>query len=234
MREKRKAVPLAGLQKAVTRVRPVMHDFELRCDHEGMTGKFFGHVIDYGMGEDVHPVIGQWLLHGQDVPGARCLMKLSGLPMPSISKTGRPTKTARDVAIFLAEKWFSGLPKPIKVRNEIVNMWSTNKFEGITEAGHVSKAIKRAKDAVPSLNDGCLMRRDGVAGDTKQAYMVFVEQGGRVDLVADPVGGGRCVVIQGRGWRWEYGAEEAVYVDFKGNSARITDETMFYPAPKKI
>jgi hypothetical protein len=30
-----------------------MHGFELHLDLEGQINKFLGHVIDYGMGEDV-------------------------------------------------------------------------------------------------------------------------------------------------------------------------------------
>lgn len=220
--------------------RPVMHGFELHLVLEGMTNKFFGHAIDYGMGGGSHPAIGQWLFHGQDVLSARSLIEFSGLPMPKVVKTGRrkiddAIKVARDVAVFLAVKWFEGLPGPKKIRNEVVDLWDKSGHKGITNESHVSTAIKRAKSAIPSLKYGCLIRFSGDDATAVGKSMVFVESGGRVDFVPGEIGKSVAVVVQGCGWYWMHGEEKAVYGPITGGPVdRITDETKVYPSPKKF
>lgn len=122
---------------------------------------------------------------------------------------GRPPKTARDVAVFLADQWFraGSQGKRAKIGQAVVHLWTNQKYTGISDPSHVT-ARKRA--ALPEVGiDATFLMFKG-AGTTRS---VVGEGAGALLLPASSMTQDTEGVMRFHGpvWTWAYGDETAEY-----------------------
>lgn len=138
-------------------------------------------VLDYGGADHVG------VLHADGRQARATLRNWSFTPR---KRAGRPTREARDVAVFLASLCFERQGTP-KVAESVVGLWCKRGFRGLSEAAHVRAARKRAEKL---LGQG--------------AAVIFNAEGAgwfAPDAKIDAAGG------HGPAWVWNHGDEEAQY-----------------------
>ncbi len=127
---------------------------------------------------------------------------------------GRPPKTARDVAVYLAACWFEAgaAGKRPKVGQGVVDLWQSKAYRGITDPAHV---VARKAPALRAVGSDHIVLDFKGTGTTRAR----VGEGAGVLLLpaasyADDSAG--TLQIQGPVWSWAYGAEEAEHFDATG------------------
>lgn len=120
---------------------------------------------------------------------------------------GRPPKTARNVAVFLADQWFraGAQGKRPKIGQAVVDLWKSRRYGGISEPSHV---VARKKIAQPEVGiNSTLMVFKG-----KWTTRSRVGEGAGTLLIPsssmteDTAG---MVQFHGPIWAWAYGDETA-------------------------
>lgn len=127
---------------------------------------------------------------------------------------GRPAKTTRDVAVFLALRWFeAGAPegRP-KLREAVLDLWAARGFAGIRDPAHVTARAFKARALCGA--DGAIISAYKGAGSTRK----HVGPGAGVLLI--PAGSATespgVIEVAGPVWSWEFGAEHAELFDASG------------------
>lgn len=149
-------------------------------------------------GGDTHLFNGKLQMDQQvigDVTGV-----LAGFRFTKRDRGGAPPKFKRDVAAWLASKWFSIHPRA-KLGMEVLTLWQEKGYKGFSENGHALNAIKRGAEHAGA--HGLLMRVENVKGINQ---MIYWTQGAHIELVAGTPG---TLVSNGPGWLWNFGDEEA-------------------------
>lgn len=146
--------------------------------------------------------------------------QLSGLQFVSRETRGAPKKTGRDVALYLAYMWFLGAVKlrvtgaEREAREQVMELWAKDGFVGATEETHLRKRLSEGRKVVHGLSllhyvctsnapDGAMVAAPAKAFD--------LQMGVRIG-------------INGPGWFWRYGMEEAVYSNHSAVAPLTSDE----------
>ena len=151
-------------------------------------------LIDYG-GDRHH---GQLWINGASVPAT-----LSGANFKPHKRGGRPTREARDVAVWLARAWFAREGRS-KVAQQVVDAWAKAGHSGISESTHVYAACKRADAAFGIAPDSAVLANDGGA-----AWIALAPR------ESD------ALVFESPAWIWNLGDETATFGVLTGRADRI-------------
>lgn len=132
-----------------------------------------------------------------------------------VPKGGRPPKTARDIAVFLALEWFNaGAPtgRP-KLREAVVDLWLSKGHGGIKDPAHVTVRATKGRAVVGVLAEALVLtfKGTGTIGDQ-------VGPGAGMVIAPAPsfTEGPGAVDVHGPVWCWDYGAETARHFDARG------------------
>jgi hypothetical protein len=128
-------------------------------------------------------------------------MRLDGAEFPPSKAPGRPTHLMRDIAVWLACRWFERFGaqdakgKPRKVAEQVVALWETLKRDegaaiGITEPSHVRDARVRAQKYFGGMPPHVATASNGAAA--LLGAIQDIDSSGCVDAFV-----------------WDYGTEEA-------------------------
>lgn len=196
----------------MTPKKPVQRAVEIlvrnRVSGDSLEGLFYAN--DFGDGADVHLLDG----HLTDSRGVtrRFSGQLSGVRFTPMAKQGAPKKVGRDVALFLAYRWFLGgatAPREkSRARQEVMELWAVQGFKGASEETHLRKRLHAGEKAAQGLSrlrvvtDG--KAADGHANATRDGVVIAAPPD------AFDVRPGEHVAINGFGWYWRLGMEEAV------------------------
>lgn len=165
---------------------------------------------DFSDGATLHHLEG----YLTDAQGAACKFvgQLEGLQFVPVETRGAPVKVARDVALFLAYRWFLGGGIAAKAKSNarqgVMDLWAAQGFKGASEETHLRKRLSAGEKSTHGLSRLRVVT-DGSA-------VVGLANGGPDGMViaappdAFDVRPGECVAINGRGWYWRYGMEKAV------------------------
>jgi hypothetical protein len=142
----------------------------------------------------------------------RSFLESPGLRLVPVG--GRPPKTGRDVAVFLALKWFeasaqAGRPK---LRERVVDLWLARGYVGISDPAHVTARIPNARKACGDDNRLMVFRGEGTTNR-------HIGSGAGALLVpeASVRDGEGAIHFCGPLWTWAFGAEQAEHFDATGS-----------------
>lgn len=170
---------------------------------DSVKGIFFAN--DFGAGATEHVLDG----HFTDTRGEtrRFFWRLSGVQFVPVETRGAPVKVARDVALFLAYQWHLGAAKRADVayaerdaREGVMNLWAAQGFKGVSEERHLRRRLKAGAETVYGLS---LLRHE-CATPTPDGMVIAA-----LESVFD-IRPGEYMGINGPGWFWRYGMEEAI------------------------
>ena len=197
----------------MTPKKPIQRAIEIfirnRVSGDSLKGLFYAN--DFGDGAAEHLLDG----HLTDSQGVtqRLFGRISGLRFVPLVTRGAPKKNARDVALFLAYRWFLGggtVPKAkSKARQGVMNLWAANGFKGASEETHLRKRLRAGDEATRGLSrlrvvtDGI---PPGVVAKATADGMVIAALPDAFDVRPQ-----EHIAIDGVGWYWRYGMEEAVH-----------------------
>lgn len=119
----------------------------------------------------------------------RAPVALTGYAFAPRKLVGRPAKTERDIAVWLACRWIELQSTP-KVAEQVVDLWKQQRFSGLSEPSHVHAARKRVEKAIGPPPGG-----------------VAFNEGGAAWLARGPLDG----VLHTDAWVWNHGEEKAVF-----------------------
>ncbi|WP_143227229.1 MULTISPECIES: hypothetical protein [unclassified Acidovorax] len=196
----------------MTTKKPVQRAVEVlvrdRMSGDSLKGLFYAN--DFGDGADEHVLDG----HLTDARGVtrRFVGRLSGVRFTPMAKQGAPKKVARDVALFLAYRWFLGgesAPRAkSRARQAVMELWAARGFKGASEETHLRKRLHAGEKAAQGLS------RLRVVTDGKPSVGHAEATLDGIVIAAPPdafdVRPGELVAINGIGWYWRLGMEEAV------------------------
>lgn len=123
---------------------------------------------------------------------------------------GAPKKTARDVAILCAlalckaRQTQIGEAGIIAARNEVVSMWQTRGFKGLTNEKHVRDRLPAALEATKSTAAQFVYLTE-----RGFALVILFDNGSEWTFYDD------CAFVNGSGWSWFEGKEKAQHGKFK-------------------
>lgn len=127
---------------------------------------------------------------------------------------GRPPKTARDVAVYLAAQWFeagAASARP-KIGQSVVALWASKGYTGLTDPAHVVARKAAARAAVGDDHTVMVQRGAGTArnhiGEGAGALLVPASS-----MTADEAG---ALEFHGPVWSWTHGAETAKHYEAAG------------------
>ncbi len=177
--------------------------FRNRSDNSVAGGMFYTH--DFGDGATRHRLEGH--LTDQEGRTLRLSFDLSGLQFVPVENRGRPKKTARNVAFFLAHRWFLGIAirtkKPraeSKALDDAMLLWQSLGFQGVSDEAHARKLLKAGKEAACGLS---LLHVDATNGAHADGVVIAADES-TFDMRP-----GEYMGINGDGWFWRYGMEKA-------------------------
>lgn len=197
--------------------KPVQRAIEILIQNtqSGDSVKGIFYANDFGDGATEHLLDG----HFTDSRGEtrRFFGRLTGYQFGPVERRGAPRKIARDVAIFLAYQWHLGAAKrkdaqarPQKdARERVMNLWAERGFTGASEETHLRKRLKAGAAGVHGLS---LMRFECLTPTPDGVLIAALES-------AFDMSPGDSIGIDGPGWFWRYGMEEAIEGAF---AARVT------------
>lgn len=174
---------------------------------DSLEGIFYAN--DFGDGATEHALDG----HFTDTRGEtrRFFGRLSGVQFVPVETRGAPVKVARDVALFLAYQWHLGAAKrgaearaERDARQGVMNLWEARGFKGASEETHLCRRLKAGAEAVHGLS---LLRYE-CATPTPDGLVIAA-----LESVFD-MRPGEYMGINGPGWFWRYGMEQAIEGNF--------------------
>lgn len=187
--------------------KPVQRSIEILIQNtesgDSLEGIFY--ASDFGDGATEHVLDG----HFTDTRGEtrRFFGQLSGVQFVPVETRGAPVKVARDVALFLAYQWHLGAAKRADVayaerdaREGVMNLWAAQGFKGVSEEKHLRRRLKAGAATVYGLS---LLRYE-CATPTPDGMVIAA-----LESVFD-MRPGEYMGINGPGWFWRYGMEEAI------------------------
>ena len=162
------------------------------------------------------------------------------IDLPEPDRGGSPEKNARDIAVFLARKYFEslGVPDP---RERVVQLWKERRVESLkvvaakaaaavvcvekelplksVKAKETHKGITDASKVSQACKDAKKLLQATAAGvvsskgaaDGKGAYMIAFERSAYTERMPDKT------VLHGPFWLWAFGDETAEYVKGDGS-----------------
>lgn len=178
-------------------------------------------ILDTGHGPPYTAEANVQLPNGQTVRGAGqisgeddFLSAFLGSNDSGPTSRGRPAKTERDVAVFLAFRWFWGLAfaegvvekraRSRKAKDGVLQLWADRGFDGLGYESHLNARLRSSKAALrDQFGSRCVAWpfRHGVSGDA----MVVAVAESSVRHTEDGI------LVSGNGWIWTYGEEQAVF-----------------------
>lgn len=137
-------------------------------------------------------------------------------PQPPANRGGRPKKTARDMAVYLAFRWHSaalqqkcpGARADGKARDSVCELWQQKGYKGLSDERKVRNIVSRVSEqgCVKSGSVAAFMgEADGVG-----RVSLLMKEGGRVELSENRI------LMEGWAWLWPYGEETATYTHISG------------------
>ncbi len=181
-----------------------------------LRGTFYAN--DFGDGAKEHHLDG-YLTNSQGVK-SKFQGRLSGVQFAPREARGAPRKTARDVALFLAFKWFhatgGGASKTVVERNArdcVMGLWAELGYKGVTEETHLRKRLKSGAGALNGLS----LLRYVCTTDAPDGAVVAAPYS------AFDLRRGESMSINGSGWFWRYGMEAAVQGRFSAKTSLSED-----------
>ena len=140
----------------------------------------------FDCGESDH--VGYLWIAGQHMP-----VRLQGVKFAPRKLAGRPSRTARDVAVYLACAWFEQQGKP-KVAESVVDLWQG--FKGFADAAHVRRARKRGDEF---LGQGAAVLVNAGVDGLNPGGSAWIAPDAKIDDAG----------VHGAAWVWDHGDEEA-------------------------
>ena len=196
----------------MTPKKPIQRAIEIfirnRVSGASLEGIFYAN--DFGDGAAEHSLDG----HLTDSQGDiyRFSGRLSGVQFVQVETRGAPVKTARDVALFLAYRWFLGgdtAPKAkSKARQGVMDLWAAQGFKGASEETHLRKRLLAGAAVAGGLSRLRVVTDGKVPGGNAKAAMDGMVVAAPPD--AFDVRPREHVAVDGLGWYWRYGMEKAV------------------------
>ncbi|WP_140636184.1 hypothetical protein [Methylibium rhizosphaerae] len=172
-------------------------------------------VLDYGTGSSEHVVSLSAMVDGAMLHFG--MGEIRGLRFkPSVNRGGRPRKTARDMAVFLACQWHAtelhqrwpGARAAGKARDSVCELWQQKGYKGLSDERKVRNILDKVKDEA-CFKGGCVASFLGEA-DGSGRLSLLMEAGGRIETTTDQI------FMEGKGWVWAYGEETATYMHISG------------------
>lgn len=195
----------------MTPKKPIQRAIEILIRHRGsgnaLKGMFY--TNDFGDGALEHSLEG----HLTDSRGEtrRFSGRLSGVQFVPVETRGAPRRTSRDVALFLAYQWFLGNAKreveakaEKAAREGVLELWAAHGFKGVTEEVHLRKRINAGAEAVHGLS----LMHYVCTGESPDGTVIAAHTD------AFDLRPGEYMGINGPGWFWQYGMEEAIQGNF--------------------
>jgi hypothetical protein len=152
-------------------------------------------------GADSHMAMGYMRIPtGQEVQVHGTVTGIRFSPRP---RQGRPKEDAKRIAVMLAHDWFvSQGVKATQAKEEVVNLWESKKFKGISDSAHVRTKLREAKALLPKKGH-VLSFIDQEIAEHSGAW--FIE---RVHFLHESPDSYEMVF---NGWAWQVGMEFAVH-----------------------
>jgi hypothetical protein len=127
---------------------------------------------------------------------------------------GRPPKTVRDVAVYLALQWYEAgaAPGRPKLREAVCDLWIDRGYRGLTDPAHVTARVGAARRALPADASVIITKGEGTTprGVAPGAGVLLVPA---ASMTTDQSG---SMQFHGPVWSWAHGDENAQYFDASG------------------
>ena len=167
------------------------------------------YVNDYGDGATKHAIDGR--LTDQKGVVYALSANLSGVKVLPIERRGRPRNLGRDIALWMAFRWFQCLPRSESVaRKNVIDLWESNCWAGVSEDTHLNKKLRAAKKHMKKNKLSVLCH---VCTDSLDGIVVAMDES------AFDVAPFQHMHGDGRGWFWRYGEKEASFGVIRFNAS---------------